>query len=262
MHDTSFDYADCTLCALRCGADRTRGPAGACRAGDHPRVFCEVLECAEEPEFVPAWAISLSGCNFTCPFCITGADSQNAAAGMTVSAADLAARARRAVADGARSLVMLGGEPTIWLPFLLDWAARVRPVDVPLVLKTNLYCDPAALDAALDAFDVVVADVKFGNDDCARRLGGLPRYGAVLGRNLIAAAARRRLVVRHLLMPGHVDCCWRPVARRLRQELPGVAVHLRDHFVPTFRAARIPGLARTTTEAESAAALALAEVPA
>ncbi|MEK7865555.1 MAG: radical SAM protein [Planctomycetota bacterium] len=247
-------YQHCTICEHRCGVDRTQGPAGVCQASSRPRVFCEVMEYGEEPEFVPAYAVSFSGCNLRCVFCVTGEESQDASAGDAAHAAAIARRVRRAVAEGARSAFFLGGEPTIHLPFLLDVASRLTGLGVPLVLKTNLYLSVEALLPAVSAFDVIVADFKFGSDACAERLGGFAQYVWVLQRNLLLAAARRRVVVRHLLMPSHVDCCLRPVRDWMGSEMPDVEFHVRDHYVPAFRAPSFPEIARTTTEAESEAA--------
>lgn len=252
-------YQRCTICEHRCGVDRTKGPAGVCGASSRPRVFCEVVEYGEEPEFVPAYAVSFSGCNLRCVFCVTGEESQDASAGSNAYAASIARRARRAVAEGARSVFFLGGEPTIHLPFLLEIASRLRGVGAPLVLKTNLFLSVEALLPAVSAFDVIVADFKFGNDRCAERLGGFVGYVGTIQRNLLLAAARRRVVVRHLLMPGHVDCCLRPVRAWMASELPEAEFHVRDHYVPAFRAKGLPDLGRTTTEVESEAARAREE---
>ncbi|MEK7469494.1 MAG: radical SAM protein [Planctomycetota bacterium] len=246
------DYASCEICEHRCGADRSSTPAGRCHAGAIPRTFAALTEYAEEDFLNPAFAVSLSGCNFRCAFCITGRDSQDALRGEPSSVAALAEQARRAVADGARSVMILGGEPTIFLPWLEDFSRAVRPLPCPLALKTNLWQTPEALQRCLAAFDVIVADFKFGSDRCARQLGGATPYVSVLKRNLLLCAGRRRTVVRHLVMPGHLACCARPVARWVSRQ-PGLELSLRDHFVPAWRADRV-GLGRTTTEAESAAA--------
>lgn len=243
------DYASCTLCEHRCAADRTAGPAGRCLAPAFPRCFAALTEYAEEAFLSPAFALSLSGCNFRCAFCITGRDSQDASQGAPADPASLASQAREAVAAGAKSVFVLGGEPTIFLPWIEEFAKRVRPCAAPLVLKTNLWMTPEALQRCLDAFDVIVADFKFGTDACARRLGGATPYVALLERNLRACAARRRTVVRHLVMPGHVECCTLPVARWVRST-PGLELSLRDHFVPAWHSGRA-GLGRTTTPEES-----------
>ncbi|PYJ00161.1 MAG: pyruvate formate lyase-activating protein, partial [Verrucomicrobia bacterium] len=59
------------------------------------------------------------------------------------------------------------------------------------------------------------------------------------------------LIVRHLLMPGHLDCCWRPVAEWLAAELPGVKVSLRSGFWPGWHSARHPELRRINSSLEN-----------
>ena len=55
-----------------------------------------------------------------------------------------------------------------------------------------------------------------------RRLAGLVFVAGVLAAPLMAAQ-ETELIVRHLIMPGHVECCWRPVAAWLAEEFPSTA---------------------------------------
>lgn len=249
------DYHHCNLCEHRCGADRSSAPAGRCHASPIARCFAALTEYAEEDFLSPAFALSLSGCNFRCAFCITGRDSQDAAQGSEADPRRLAGRAHEAVSAGAKSVFVLGGEPTIFLPWLEEFASCLKPCTAPLVLKTNLWVTPETLERCLDVFDVIVADFKFGSDACSIRLGGPSPYVPILERNLMACAARRRTVVRHLVMPGHVDCCTRPVVRFVDAHR-NLELSLRDHFVPAWHSDRA-GLGRTTSIEESSAIEAL-----
>ena len=116
--------------------------------------------------------------------------------------------------------MLLGGEPTIHLPTALEFASLL-PDDATLVWKTNAHATAEARALLDGVFDVWVADYKFGNDACAQRLAKVPDYTAVVRENLRWAHTHTDLIVRHLLMPGHVDCCWRPIAEWLAAELPG-----------------------------------------
>jgi len=62
--------------------------------------------------------------------------------------------------------------------------------------------------------------------------------------------------VRHLLMPGHLECCTIPVLRWLAQR-PGLRVSLLNQYVATDDASG--GLAGTVSETEYAAAASLAD---
>ncbi len=102
------------------------------------------------------------------------------------------------------------------------------------------------------------ADLKFVNGACAWRLARIPDYVRIVRENLLWAREHSELIVRHLVMPGHVDCCWRPVADWLAANLSGVKVNLRTGFWPAWRAARHPELRATVPADESKRAFGIA----
>jgi putative pyruvate formate lyase activating enzyme len=245
--------ADCQLCAHHCGVNRLAGEQGLCHAGAEARVFSTQLEVGDELELLPTFAIALSGCDLRCSFCITGAESWNPRVGEPLCTATLAAQAEAAMKTGARTAMILGGEPTVHLPAALEIVA-VLPPSLRLIWKTNAHGTALARTWLEGLFDVWLADYKFGNDHCAERLAGVPRYQNVVRENLAWASHHSELIVRHLLMPGHVDCCWEPIARWLAAELPAVKVSLRSGFWPAWRATNHPELSRpfSLTELQSA----------
>ncbi len=258
--------AECRFCAHDCGINRLAGARGPCRAGPGCRVFSAQLEAGDELELIPAFAIAFSGCDLRCDFCLTGAESWNPRAGEPMVTEPLGRKARAALANGARTVMFLGGEPTIHLPAVLDLVADL-PADAKLVWKTNAHGSEQARELLDGIFDVWLADYKFGNDTCASHLARCRHYTRIVRENLHWASGRSELIVRHLLMPGHLDCCWRPVAEWLAVELPCVKVSLRGGFWPAWRAAahpelRHPALPDETRRAfEVAAALRLNLVP-
>ncbi len=241
--------ADCRLCAQDCGVNRLRGETGVCKAGPLARVFSAQVEVGDELELVPTFAIALSGCDLRCAFCVTGAESWNAAAGDKQSPAELGREAARAIARGSRSVMILGGEPTIHLPAALEIIAAL-PADAKVVWKTNAHGSSQARELLDGIVDVWLADNKFGNDGCALALAGVRDYTAVIRENLCWMAVQSELIVRHLLMPGHIECCWRPIAAWLAQRLPGVKTSLRTEFWPAWQARTHPELQRTLATTE------------
>jgi putative pyruvate formate lyase activating enzyme len=249
--------ADCRLCGHDCGVNRLAGEKGLCHAGAETRYFSAQAEVSDEIELIPSYAIALSGCDMRCDFCITGAASWNPHAGLGFSAVEMAARARAALRDGARTIMVLGGEPTIHLPAALELVSHL-PAAAKLIWKTNAHGAAPARELLDGMFDVWLADFKFGNDACAQRLAKTPDYLRVVQENLLWANGHSELIVRHLLMPGHGECCWRPVAEWLARHLPGVKVNLRAGFWPAWHAARHRELCGTATAAESTRAFELA----
>ena len=276
--------AGCRLCEHRCGVNRLQGEHGLCKAGAQARVFSAQVEVADELEIIPTFAIALSGCDLRCAFCITGEASWNPHVGEEFSPEALAAEALTALADGARTITILGGEPAIHLPTVLEIVAAL-PDDALLVWKTNAHATAEARALLDGLFDVWLPDFKFGNDECARRIARVPVYTRVVQENLRWMAGRRsgvseercstvfpegrwrrspetplrdtalanresELIVRHLLLPGHVECCWRLIAAWLAEELPGVKVSLRTEYWPAWQASRHIELRGAITETE------------
>jgi putative pyruvate formate lyase activating enzyme len=250
--------AACHLCAHHCGVNRLEGERGPCHAGTTARFFSAQLEVTDELALLPTFAVALSGCDLRCDFCITGRQSWDALAGSLFDPQQMAARAQDALARGARTIMVLGGEPTIHLPHVLEFVAAL-PDRARLVFKTNAHASAWARELLDGMFDIWLADFKFGNDDCAARLAKIGNYSRVARENLAWASARGRLIVRHLLMPGHIECCWRPIAAWLAENLPSAEVSLRSGFWPGWRSSRHPELHRSTTDPESHLARLIAE---
>jgi putative pyruvate formate lyase activating enzyme len=249
--------ADCRLCAHDCGVNRLAGETGLCHAGATARFFSAQVEVADELELIPTFAVALSGCDLRCDFCITGASSWNPRAGLDFDPAAMAVQANRAWQGGARTIMILGGEPTIHLPGVLEFISHL-PDTARLVWKTNAHGSEQARGLINGLFDIHVVDFKFGNDACAQRLAKIPRYLRAVRENLLWAEQDGELIVRHLLMPNHLDCCWRPVAEWLAAELPETKVSLRTGFWPAWKTARHRELRGVVSARESRDAFQLA----
>ena len=251
--------ANCHFCAHHCGVDRLKGEQGLCHAGAEVQYFSAQVEVSDELELIPTFAVALSGCDLRCDFCITGKPSWNARDGASFDAPAMAARAAQALDNGAKTVMVLGGEPTIHLPGALDFVAEL-PDTARLIWKTNAHGSAEARELLDGMFDVWLADFKFGNDECALRLAKVRDYCRIVKENLLWANEHSELIIRHLLMPGHIDCCWRPVAEWLAAELPGVKVNLRSGFWPAWHAVRHPELRGTVSSDETRRALQIAKI--
>lgn len=226
---------DCHLCPHDCGAARAAA-RGVCRVGQASYIASEMLHMGEEEVLRPAHAIFFSGCTATCSFCTAARFAFHPTYGVTVSPEQLAMRVLQRQAEGARSLAFIGGDPVPHLPFILAVRAELgSALHIPLVLNSNFYVTSAALALMDGVVDIYLPDLKFGppspHRDCGAEIGGMPHYWPVLtGALATLHAAGKRLIVRHLLMPGHLACCTRPVLRFLAT-LPGIEVSLLTQYV-------------------------------
>lgn len=248
----------CQLCEHRCGADRAAGERGPCRAGLTARIYKQRVEWGEEAEIAPSHLFYLSGCDLRCAFCIAGANAFDPRRGRPLTSSFLAESVALGRADGACTLQWVGGEPTIHLPAILRAMAGCDDLP-PIVWKSDFHGTPEAFALLEGVVDVYLADFKFGNDACARRIARVEDYVAIVTRNLAVAAAQGDLIVRHLLLPGHFECCFRPIVEWLRVNLPSAKFSLRDGYLPAWRADREPELTRPLVRHEVARAFDLAD---
>jgi putative pyruvate formate lyase activating enzyme len=211
------------------------------------------VSVTEELEVIPALRVYLAGCNLRCRFCDTAPDCLEPDGGQLVDPTACAEEWRQAVRRGVKSISILGGEPTLHVHSLLEIAAAA-PGPLPLVLNTNLYMTLEVLELLDGVVTTYLADYKFGNDACAQTLAGAPHYVDTARRNLRWIAKRTPVIVRHLLMPGHLECCFRPLVDWLATELPGCRFRLYAGFVPCWQAAEV-GLGRLNTRDEAHAAV-------
>jgi len=85
---------------------------------------------------------------------------------------------------------------------------------VPLIWNSNMYCTMETMRILADLIDLWLPDFKFWRDDCAKRLmwvGAKASYPDVVKRNHVFAANHGSMIVRHLVMPNHVECCTKPI---------------------------------------------------
>ncbi len=234
----------CNLCQHRCGADRDRGE-GWCGAPLQPSRIDPVLHVGEEIAG-PTLCLYLGpGCSHRCRFCTFHALVEGAR-GDPIDVHRVACALDIWKARGARSLTMIGGEPGIYVPWIFE--LLVHEHELPLVWNSNMYHTPEVGRLLDGVVDVYIADFKFGNDACARRLAGLPQYVELVLSNIVTASSQADTIVRHVVMPGHLDCCARLVLDRLAAVVPGIAIHLL-RYIPEHLGPRY-GLDRFTRDDE------------
>ncbi|MEZ4869921.1 MAG: radical SAM protein [Caldilineaceae bacterium] len=226
---------DCQLCPFHCGAARATA-AGVCRVGQQSYIASEMLHLGEEQVLSPAHAIFFSGCTATCRFCTAAKFAFRPTYGVAVTPAQLAARMVQRQQEGARSICFIGGDPTPHIPLILESLALLGArKQAPAVFNSNFYLTPLALDLLDGAIDIYLPDLKFGPatgpQSCGERVGGMPDYWAVVTGVIDALyQAGKRIIVRHLLMPGHWECCTVPVLQWLAAR-PMIEVSLLTQYL-------------------------------
>jgi putative pyruvate formate lyase activating enzyme len=243
-------YSHCLLCEHRCGANRLAGERGPCKADSTPRLFRHRIEYSEEIDLVPSHLFYLSGCDLRCVFCIAELNAFDPTRGRELTSDLFNDAVSWGIARHARNIQWVGGEPTLHLPAILELMSRCPNLPT-VVWKSDFHFTPEALDLLSGVADVFIADYKWGNAECASKLGGGDDYLPILQRNLLAARSVGRLIVRHLLLPGHVNCCLVPIARWMKAHLPDTEFSLRLGYLPSWRSRQFGSLSGPVAPAEA-----------
>ncbi len=249
----------CHFCARRCGVNRRTGSLGYCCCGKDMVVSSIFAHMGEEPELIPSGTIFTLGCTIRCHHCQNWSISQWKEDGASYTAREMAKEVEQLHLSGCRNANLVGGEPTPWLHNWLETFQHVN-ANLPVVWNSNSYYSEETAEL-LDGFaDVYLLDFKYGPGDCARRISDAPDYWHVCTRNHLEARKYGELIVRVLVLPGHIDCCTAPILEWISQNLGHDArVNLMFQYRPEWRAHELPELRRRLTNEEIASATSTAK---
>jgi putative pyruvate formate lyase activating enzyme len=225
--------AHCELCERRCKANRLMGKEGHCRVV-RSKISSEFIHWGEEPELVPSHTIFFSGCTFNCVFCQNYDISQNPKQGDAFSPKRVAEIVERR-SESTRNTNWVGGDPTSNLPFILDTLTYCT-VNTPQVWNSNMYLTKDTMSLLSGIIDVYLTDFKYGNNECARRLSNVENYWDIVSRNHKLARAQCEMIIRHLVLPNHFECCTKPVLMWISENLENVRVNVMDQYRPEYNA--------------------------
>jgi putative pyruvate formate lyase activating enzyme len=250
---------NCCLCTRRCGTNRRGGELGYCRCGTQTAVSTIFPHTGEEPELVPSGTIFTLGCTLRCLHCQNWSISQWFEPGETCSPTQLAGAVEGLRKGGCRNVNLVGGDPTSWLPQWLETFKHVD-VNVPVVWNSNSYYSLETAKLLAGFADVYLLDFKYGPKDCADKLSDAPNYWAASTRNHLLAKKYGELIIRILVLPGHLVCCTKAVLKWLSENLgEGVRVNLMFQYRPEWKSHQVPELRRSLTEKERRRAMELAK---
>lgn len=259
-----MDYVNCKLCPRECDVNRTTGETGFCRCPATALVAKTMLHKWEEPILAGSGgsgAIFFGGCTLGCSYCQNRAISA-APVGTPTDSPSLRAIMEELISQGAENIDLV--TPTHFLPTILP--ALERPLPVPVVYNCGGYEKAETVKKLKGKVDIFLPDMKYADDVLAARLSGVKDYFSVASgaiRAMVDAIGapqwqgqklRKGVVIRHLILPGHIENSLKVLDWIGSAFAPGeVLVSLMRQYTP------MPGLTapfdRTVSEEEYQAVL-------
>lgn len=264
------EYSSCRLCPFECGIDRTAGERGRCGCDAYPRVARAALHHWEEPPISGtsgSGTIFFSGCNLSCVYCQNHEISHDQV-GQIASVESIAQSCLSLQSQGAWNINFV--TPTMFAPHIRAAVsmARADGLELPIVWNTSGYELPEQINENSDYVDIYLSDFKYFDDELACKLSNTPDYREVALSALdaiVAASGKptfdlvdgeermvRGVVVRHMLLPGHLDDSKNIVELLANRYGDDIRLSLMSQYTPVCdKAVKVDAaLARTVTSEE------------
>ena len=211
---------ECRLCPRECGVDRSEGKKGYCGASNELKVARAALHMWEEPCIsgeAGSGAVFFSGCPMRCRFCQNYSIAA-ARKGKVISIERLAQIFLELQEKGAANInLVTPTHYTLHIIKALD-LAKENGLRIPVVYNSSGYEKTETLKLLRGYIDIYLPDFKYMDGLLAAAYSNAPDYPEYAKRALEemvgqtgplkldeeTGMARSGVIVRHLVLPGHV----------------------------------------------------------
>ncbi|MFX0185117.1 MAG: radical SAM protein, partial [Candidatus Hodarchaeota archaeon] len=143
--------------------------------------------------------------------------------------------------EGARNINWVGGDPTSNLHVILH-VLRDFDINICQLWNSNMYLSVEGMKLLLEVMDFWLPDLKYANDDFAKRMSKIPNYWSIITRNIKMAHDKGsgEVIIRHLVMPGRVETETYPILEWCAQNVPNALVNVMGQYRPQHLVQRHP----------------------
>jgi len=258
-------FSNCKLCPRECGADRTNGQVGYCRASDKLKVARAALHFWEEPCISGthgSGTVFFSHCTLGCVFCQNG-DISRGGKGIEISPERLCEIFFELESQGAHNINLV--TPSHYLPSVikaLDSAKKQR-LSIPIVYNCGGYEKPDTVKALAEYVDIWLPDFKYFSPTLGLKYSAAadyPEKALAAIAEMVNSAGPAKLddnvmmqsgvLVRHLLLPGKLADSMKAVELLYDRFGDDIIISLMSQYTPPCHAPegfehKFPELLRT-----------------
>ena len=256
----------CRICPRNCGVNRLAGETGYCGMDAEIRVAHTQLHMWEEPCISGkegSGTVFFAGCNLRCVFCQNAAINGSAAPGRKMTVRELADVMLDLQRQGAANINLVTAAHYLPQTAAAIGAAKEAGLRIPVVYNSSGYEKAAALRLLEGLVDVYLPDFKYMDPDPALHWSGAEDYPET-AKAAVAEMVRqvpvpefdgrgmmkKGVIVRHLLLPGHVGNAKRAVSWLLESCGNSIYISLMNQYTPMPAVGEDPLLKRRVTKRE------------
>ena len=265
MEKMNKALSHCQVCPRNCGADRTAGQFGFCRAPYLPKVALVSRHDWEEPSISGtkgSGTVFFSHCNLGCVFCQNHDISQDGF-GQEISIERLAEIFLEQQTRGFHNVNLVSAAQFIPQVAKALKLAKEKGLSIPVVYNSNGYESITGLKMLEGLVDIYLPDFKYWNDNLGLEYSRCPHYretaaAAILemreqvGPDILDGNGimQKGIILRHLVLPGQYKDSMK-ILDWIKGSLgENTFVSLMSQYTPMYQAKEIKALSRKLTTFE------------
>ena len=257
--------SQCNVCPRNCGADRTNGKTGFCRAPYLPKVALVSRHDWEEPPISGtkgSGTVFFSHCNLGCVFCQNHDISQDGF-GQEITVERLAEIFLEQQERGFHNVNLVSAVQFIPQVAKALTIAKEQGLSIPVVYNSNGYESIDGLKMLEGLVDIYLPDFKYWDDALGLEYSKAPHYRETVSAAILEmrrqtgadvldenGIMKKGIILRHLVLPGHYKDSFKVldwVKEHLSEE---TFVSLMSQYTPMYQAKEIKPLSRKLTTFE------------
>ncbi len=264
-------YASCTLCPRACRVDRTAGQKGRCHVDAQIRVARAALHMWEEPCLSGrsgSGAVFFSGCALGCIFC-QNREIASGKAGLVIPEARLSEIFLELQEKGANNINLVTAGHYVPQVIRALACAKSQGLRIPIVYNSSGYEKAETLRQLEGLIDIYLPDLKYLTPELAAAYSHAPDYPQYAmeaisemvrqqpqaefmpeDRTEASPIMRRGVIVRHLLLPGHVREAKKVVGYLHETYGDQIYISMMNQYTPMSEKFADPNLNRRVTKRE------------
>ena len=261
----NLELSSCALCPHMCKVNRNNGKIGRCKSTGNVKIALASLHHFEEPCISGkngSGTVFFSNCNLSCVFCQNYKISQ-LGLGHEISIDELANIFLEQQRKNAENINLV--TPTMYVPQIIKAIkiAKSNGLKIPIIYNSNGYENVETIGLLNGYIDVYLPDLKYFDNDLAKKYSGINNYFENASKAILEMyfqvglpvfdenrLIRKGLIIRHLVLPNHIDNS-KKVLLWIKENLPqDVYVSLMAQYFPTYKAKSIEDLNRKLSKEE------------
>lgn len=264
-------YIPCTLCPRACHVDRTAGQKGRCHVDARIRVARAALHMWEEPCLSGrsgSGAVFFSGCALGCIFC-QNREIASGKAGLVISEARLSEIFLELQEKGANNINLVTAGHYVPQVIRALACAKSQGLRIPIVYNSSGYEKAETLRQLEGLIDIYLPDLKYLTPELAAAYSHAPDYPQYAMEAIsemvrqqpqaefipedwteASPIMRRGVIVRHLLLPGHVREAKKVVGYLHETYGDQIYISMMNQYTPMSEKFADPNLNRRVTKRE------------